>query len=260
MLNRLSHLLDSFFAVLTSHGIGDGVARFLVFQGVILGLTYLVEVRILQSPGVSLSSQIRIVPIVSTPFILLVMAAAQRQQKLMQELAGQARTDQLTGLPNRRAFMERLENAQHSKAGLPGLLAILDLDDFKRVNDFLGHEQGDLCLQRFATLMRAVCCDDESFCRLGGEEFALFIPAQDITRARLHSAALCAGFTFAGLERPLTVSAGFTWFKPGENIKDAMRRADDALYEAKHNGKACAYLRSSKTKQNCTGEELFRTA
>lgn len=99
------------------------------------------------------------------------------QQKTQQELVHQARVDALTGLPNRRAFEELLEQA-HKRATREGgwlVVLFLDLDDFKQVNDTLGHAVGDAVLQTFAQRVRAAMREVDVVARLGGDEFVVLL-------------------------------------------------------------------------------------
>jgi diguanylate cyclase (GGDEF)-like protein len=148
-----------------------------------------------------------------------------------------ALTDPLTGLGNRRHFHERLENEldRAEREARPLALCLLDVDDFKSVNDTLGHEAGDEVLIAVASRLRG---GGESF-RLGGDEFAMILPGLD-EREALH----VANMVVARLaESNVTVSAGVAGHPaPVADRNDLQRTADRALYRAKETGKngACA--------------------
>jgi len=163
------------------------------------------------------------------------LAAANRRLKLM------ANTDILTGLPNRRYALSRLEQeaATALRANQPLSVLILDLDHFKSVNDTLGHDVGDQVLVHAANLMREAARTNDIVCRLGGEEFLVIAPITDGTTALLLAERIRSsieknqpqGFV---LRRPVTVSigvAGSIGAKPG--WKELMKWADDALYLVK---------------------------
>src|SRR6516225_9769767 len=106
----------------------------------------------------------------------------------------QARTDPLTGLLNRRAFLEEMERHidRLDREQLPGTLMFADLDDFKPVNDRLGHEAGDEVLQRTATILRNTVRPSDVVARLGGDEFALWMNGADHLTAAERAEDLCS--------------------------------------------------------------------
>jgi diguanylate cyclase (GGDEF)-like protein len=157
----------------------------------------------------------------------------------------QAMTDDLTGLVNRRRFLEALDTEVERAARLGGGLAIvlIDLDDFKGVNDRFGHHSGDRVLEALGVLLRQHIRDIDLAARLGGEEFALLLPEIGSSDALLVAERLCRSLS----ERPIawvegnalssTASFGVAHFQPGDTGEDLLRLADDALYRAKGDGK-----------------------
>jgi diguanylate cyclase (GGDEF)-like protein len=146
-------------------------------------------------------------------------------------------TDALTETLNRGAFQQRLQEAV---AGLePVVLALLDLDHFKRVNDRFGHPAGDRALRRFCEIVRGEARLGDVLGRLGGEEFGLLLAATELDGAR-HFAerlrATVARETAAG-EVGLTVSIGLAEAAPGMSADELFRSADLALYSAKDAGR-----------------------
>jgi len=151
-----------------------------------------------------------------------------------------AATDVLTGLANRRCFYEFLEKAVSlaRRHGGPLALVSFDLDGLKRVNDSAGHEAGDEVLTSFAALLGAVCRVEDLPARLGGDEFSVLLPHTDQSGAlRLAERVLAAVRSCEVLaQRGVTVSGGVAQWTADELPADLVRRADEALYTAKHGG------------------------
>ncbi|HEY6831283.1 MAG TPA: GGDEF domain-containing protein [Pseudolabrys sp.] len=155
-----------------------------------------------------------------------------------------ASTDHLTGLLNRRAFLESALNlcALHGARGAPVTLMMFDLDHFKKINDRFGHAIGDDALRVFAEVARTSMRSTDIIGRLGGEEFAAIVPgAMDVALKigeRLRSAFETAGVTISSHAIGATVSIGAaTSHARVENIDALLARADEALYHAKHTGR-----------------------
>lgn len=152
--------------------------------------------------------------------------------------------DPLTGLPNRAAWNERLalEHGRLQQTGTGLLLAILDLDHFKSINDTYGHQAGDKVLKIIANVLRKGLRGDDFIARFGGEEFALLMPGSDLSGGsrlleRLRAAVEQCPFHFKGERVTVTMSAGVAVFKSGENASQVLKRADQALYRAKETGR-----------------------
>ena len=162
----------------------------------------------------------------------------------MEKLAEIAVRDSLTGLYNRRHFLERLEEmiALAERSHEPFYLALIDLDHFKQVNDQHGHQVGDDILQRFAAVARQALRRSDVLARYGGEEFIALFPegsnadiAEVLERLRETFASTGHDDLVPGLK--VTLSAGLTGWRPGDNADSLTKRADDALYTAKHLGR-----------------------
>lgn len=154
-----------------------------------------------------------------------------------------ALTDPLTGLANRRFFMERLaEGIERARAtGQLFSLITLDLDHFKQINDRFGHNGGDAFLAAFAGLLRTQTREADLSARLGGEEFALLladarlkVALEVAERLRIKAADLRP---IDGVDYRLTASFGVVEYLPGENSDALLKRADDLLYKAKNRGR-----------------------
>jgi diguanylate cyclase (GGDEF)-like protein len=163
------------------------------------------------------------------------------------EMVRQARTDPLTGLLNRRAFLEEVERhaARQDRDNVPGTLMFADVDNFKPVNDRMGHEAGDEVLRATAALLRKTFRPTDLVARLGGDEFAIWLNGADhMTAAEraefLRDAVPREMAEIVGPDGPrLTLSIGIASREPGdgEPLGDLMRRADHAMYEVKRGGR-----------------------
>ncbi|MCX9158245.1 diguanylate cyclase [Niveibacterium sp. 24ML] len=173
---------------------------------------------------------------------LLLGSLALRHQRASKRMEALAHTDELTGLPNRRDILARLATALSDAGGAPIAIMIADLDHFKPINDQYGHLVGDEILRAIAHVltdtMRAPACVG----RIGGEEFLILLPDSSLTdalaaaeRLRTTIAAIDASRWFA--DRSITASFGLTTAVPGDNVSSLLRRADEALYDAKANGR-----------------------
>ena len=151
-----------------------------------------------------------------------------------------AMTDDLTGLPNRRDVLQRLDDSL-ARGGRCALL-IVDLDHFKRINDTHGHPAGDGVLRAASDVLREVGREPVALGRLGGEEFVLVLPAADLHAAQALAERVRAAIEGMNVsawmpEGPVTTSVGVTVSAAGERTSDLLRRADRALYLAKARGR-----------------------
>jgi diguanylate cyclase len=169
---------------------------------------------------------------------------AQDYREHLEEQRQRALIDPLTGLPNRAAWTERLDQAvaAQSAQGDSLVLAMIDLDHFKSVNDNYGHLAGDKVLKIIATQLRKYLRADDFIARFGGEEFVLLLPATTLAEGAqvlegLRSAVADSPFHFKGQRVSITASMGATALKIGEKSELALKRADQALYQAKNNGR-----------------------
>ena len=169
---------------------------------------------------------------------LLAIALYQRSTYRALRAMKLALTDPLTGLGNHRHFHDRLEREliEAEREGSSFSLCLIDVDDFKRVNDLFGHPAGDRVLSRMATTLRQ---NGEAF-RLGGDEFALLLPHFDESEAVATAGSIIDRIAHLGLEHigSVTVSAGVATFpRQAPDRGELIRLADSALYWAKENGK-----------------------
>lgn len=170
-------------------------------------------------------------------------AVAQQSERL-EQAKEEARIDALTGLPNRRAFEERIRQSHDdfAKGEAPYVVALLDVDHFKRFNDDHGHATGDRVLEVVAKVLRRSQRGTDHVARFGGEEFVVLLQRVseeqaltviDRQRERIGKASLMLD----GKNLSITASAGVAEVRPGESISSVLERADRALYAAKAAGR-----------------------
>ncbi len=232
----MMHRIYRFLAV---KGPEDFVLKFLMFCAMIVALNYAFHLlwpgdgplrhRFIITNGVC----------VGGPFVGLFFLLVQKQTRLQKELSVRSRTDDLTGLSNRRFFLKQAEALLED--GTPGILLIMDADHFKAVNDTYGHQVGDGCLVSIGYRLKRALRTDDVIGRIGGEEFGVFLantaPANTGTVCR----ELLMPIPFGGEAHPhltITLSMGAVAARPGMSLDDLMCAADAALYRAKANGRA----------------------
>lgn len=177
-------------------------------------------------------------------------AAEEARERLLAELAARATTDALTGLKNRRAASEALgaEIERARRYNRPLAIALFDLDHFKKVNDDFGHEAGDHVLRAFARVLENTARSTDVVARWGGEEFLAIVHEADLDAARVFGERVRTGLAAANplaeiledrpaMVRPITSSAGVTALRPEDDADAIVRRADEALYAAKKEGR-----------------------
>jgi len=180
-----------------------------------------------------------VIYVIGTAFIVVVMA--NERVALMHKTA--AMTDPLTGLFNRRAFLEAADLliAKRADKSLPVSVLLFDLDHFKSINDRFGHAAGDNTIKVFAKIAAANLRASDVICRFGGEEFAAIMPGSStdasIVAERLRAAFQSAGSEILNHKVAVTVSIGVATAIPPVQIDALLAQADAALYRAKNNGR-----------------------
>jgi diguanylate cyclase len=163
----------------------------------------------------------------------------------LRRLSDEVSTDLLTQVANRRGLMLAFdaESARSEREGGSALaVGLIDIDNFKKLNDSLGHAAGDVALKTLAASVRERLRPVDHLARFGGEEFVVLLPGTDVEEAcqaltRLQRSLSEALFLHEGREVFVTFSAGVTAWRRGEALQPALERADEALYEAKRTGK-----------------------
>jgi diguanylate cyclase (GGDEF)-like protein len=205
--------------------------------------TWLLVIRDPDRPGVGLPVLIAIVGIALAALLGALVLVWSRNER-MQDLKQQASHDPLTGLRNRRRFGEdlRTELARSRRERTVGAVLMLDLDNFKQVNDTLGHPVGDRVIADIADVLRARMRATDVVARLGGDEFAVVLPRCDLDEAEEVAEAIATAIRLHVLPGeaapPVTASIGIATFGPASEGYDAvLSAADGAMYEAKRGGR-----------------------
>jgi diguanylate cyclase len=162
----------------------------------------------------------------------------------LRRLSEEVSTDQLTKIANRRGLLQAFdaEKARLEREGTQLSIGLLDVDNFKRLNDELGHNAGDVALKSLAEAVSKALRPMDLVARYGGEEFVVLLPNTPVAEGeqiltRLQRSLSGGLFMHEQKQVFVTFSAGVTAYRPGERIEMALERADEALYEAKRTGK-----------------------
>ena len=185
------------------------------------------------------------------PGYLVIGRDVTESKRLMERLENLSVTDPLTGLYNRRQLIARLEEETERAEKLGGdfLVFMVDIDDFKSVNDGVGHQAGDYVLKQVALIMKGQLRDTDTIARYGGDEFAGILEIGDLEKGRkvlqrvLNSVSE-KEFLWEGSRIRVGFSAGLTSFRcSGRDVKSLLAIADMALYDAKREGKGSVRVR-----------------
>lgn len=177
-----------------------------------------------------------------------IVRISDRYQDMLRDINSQlermANTDILTDLPNRRCAIQQVEqNMQQAQAADSALcVALVDIDHFKRINDSFGHPVGDQAIRWIARLMADSLPADQFCARWGGEEFLILLRTRDNHSAArlledLRSMVAVSTFPHAGQQISLSISIGVCHLQADDNLHSLLKRADDALYQAKTLGR-----------------------
>ncbi|MEW8507551.1 MAG: diguanylate cyclase [Candidatus Thiodiazotropha sp.] len=183
----------------------------------------------------------------------------QANEKLLKEIAERKNierileesscTDYLTGLLNRRAMNDRLEQAlaQVARGSKSFCTILLDIDHFKTINDRYGHDIGDLVLKHSVDTIKGSIRESDVLGRWGGEEFLILTPETDLAEADSLAQRVCVELAAASIvlqqhKISVTASFGLTCHRLGENMRSCLKRTDDALYAAKAKGRNCVVV------------------
>lgn len=186
-------------------------------------------------------------------------------QKANEKLEKIAFFDPLTNIPNRRFFIDQvhrlIKSCNRRKVSIA--FGLIDIDDFKLVNDTHGHDAGDLILVELASYLERFCRVDEVFCRYGGEEFAFAVAIEKESDLDSLTTRLIEGIrglkpTLGGNDLSITASAGFKLCQPSDylDFEKAMKQADIALYHSKQSGKNRVTIESAQENDCCIENNL----
>lgn len=221
-------------------------ALFVLFAAILLIrlVPYLTTGVALQTDGIpvaSLSRTLFAMAFGTIPFALVIAAHGIVQGRLNAHLVQLAATDMLTGLVSRRTLHEKGPGLLADSDG-PIALLMIDLDDFKQINDDHGHAVGDLVLQHLATVLRSCLRPDSIVVRYGGDEFCVLIQVQDEAAAvsiaeRIRATVETTPYLHDDAALPVTLSVGVSLHNSGRTLRDLLDEADRYAYEAKSAGR-----------------------
>ncbi|KZN64513.1 diguanylate phosphodiesterase [Pseudoalteromonas luteoviolacea CPMOR-1] len=184
---------------------------------------------------------------------VVVFSDLTERKKAESQLHNLSNRDRITGLPNRNLFFTNLKKL--SQQGTHHALLVFDLDNFKKINDSLGHQLGDSLLSKLAMRLNKLCRQQDTFYRLGGDEFALVMSGTNdihtITKvAKLFLAAIATPFKMANHELVITSSVGIVLFpEDGKTPEILLKNADTAMYHAKQKGNHYLFFNDSMNEQ-----------
>jgi diguanylate cyclase (GGDEF)-like protein len=231
-LDALLFLTLTYMAVAYSpHGV--------VAMGSIMTVAYLVFIEL---PHVTTSGLFFLAVMVSFTMICAMASANswasyERQVMLIRTQETLAATDPLTGIPNRRAYLERVAAAVDAAAwGHQAVVCLVDLDGFKAVNDAGGHAAGDFMLRSVATALGGAVRETDTVARLGGDEFAVLADVSVTFSGEMLAERLRQAVAAVGAASRVTASVGVAEVQPGDDVEDLMHRADAAMYGSKSAG------------------------
>ena len=167
-------------------------------------------------------------------------ALSLRNAALLEAMERMAATDALTGIANRRTFEATAERelARSARSGEPVALVLVDIDNFKRLNDTYGHREGDEVLRTVASILQGACRTFDTPARYGGEEFAVVLPGCDLAAGHRAAERIREAVAALDHEARVTVSAGVAASpRNGTDVDALVRSADGALYESKRTGR-----------------------
>ncbi|MEK7705131.1 MAG: GGDEF domain-containing protein [Myxococcota bacterium] len=228
-----------------------GVVRTTVLisaASVLISIAIVLPTKLYVSGELELSSIVLtvLVPAITAPlFGGVTVMLAYRLDAAQVDMQRMAITDELTQVANRRYFFEELrrESARTQRYGGDFSLVLLDVDDFKKINDVHGHLVGDEVLCALTRMCKQQCRDSDTFARFGGEEFVFILPHTAIEGAvlvaeRVRQCVASTSVMAGGSIIRVTASVGVAAFDPGAtDVQEVVARADAALYRAKHAGK-----------------------
>jgi len=255
-LDLLLLVLAGVVGAIWSTGIRGTVPRKLwglVILGLLLNVALLPAYIWLQEP-ITLSPVVATAASVAVNLAITVLFGSfvERERAMLEaelHLRHLANTDQLTGLHNRRTLIATFEARVRKLHGQA--LLLIDVDNFKSVNDAHGHAAGDEVLRHIARHLQGVVRSGDIICRIGGEEFAVLLSAGSWDEAsnageRLRSAIERHRVRLGQLALQVTVSIGVSWWHGGTTFEDELAAADEALYRAKRSGRNCVRLAAEK--------------
>jgi diguanylate cyclase (GGDEF)-like protein len=217
-----------------------------VAAGLITMATVLVQIRIGSEIAVRVGATLLVTVVFANIFLQMI-------ERLNAQMRSIAIIDPLTGAYNRRHMDDYMETPIMLKKryGTPASLLLIDADNFKSINDTFGHAVGDEILRELATRLRASLRSVDLLFRVGGEEFAVLLPESELAGAlsvaeKLRAAVAAQPFH---ADLPVTISVGLGELRGNEAFRALLKRCDDALYQAKADGRNCVRAAAPSTSQ-----------
>ena len=260
------------YALATTPGVGDGAVLYalpVLWTTLFFGLPG--AIAIIACVGVGHAIALILLPAASSypgrwidvmvsvcSVAVVVLVLERRNELLVARLAMEARTDELTGLLNRRGFHERaaVELARARRDGGQIAVAAIDIDYFKRVNDEWGHETGDRVLAHIGQLLSNECRDIDIAARIGGEEFSVLLPDSGSTAACALAERIRAAIATSDSELPtVRVSIGVVASDVPVPVHQLLHQADSALYAAKRAGRDRTVVAPSDGREATPGRD-----
>ncbi|MDI1253731.1 GGDEF domain-containing protein [Thermomonas sp.] len=232
--------------IAVADSLGGAFARRLILPALLLPLLLTFLFKAVESQlGMSESMALALASVatggvvtVMIMWVAFLLDRSERQRRTVHVLREDARTDALTGLANRRKFDTTLAHALQDKGEGALVLLMLDIDHFKKFNDSFGHQAGDEVLRETGRLLSEVVRTQDLAARYGGEEFVIVLPHSDVLTAEHVGQRILAAFhSHEWLHRAVTVSIGAAVAEPDDGPEDLVRRADEALYHSKQEGR-----------------------
>jgi diguanylate cyclase (GGDEF)-like protein len=231
--------MEWFMRLLEPRSRRDVITRVLFFIAILAVANFLFATAF----GPMLSANILVYQLVNAivvggPFFCFFLLVMLYQVRLQRKLSLLSRKDWLTGLNNRRAFLDVA--GKRNREYRSGILLLLDADHFKQINDTYGHVAGDDCLRSIAYMLKRNLRDEDVIGRIGGEEFAILLANSSPDQARVISERLIKPIPFRAGPAHLTItlSIGAVVTSPDTPLESLFTHADRALYQAKSEGRA----------------------
>ncbi|MFC3200868.1 GGDEF domain-containing protein [Alteromonas oceani] len=237
-------------ALLSPH-IGGRVARYQALAGYLVPCLFgLLVIKSIVSNETSFFG----IFVIGVCWFILIMAGVSafftelvdgQRRETLKELTRMATTDELTGLPNRRTFIERveLELSRAERVSLNLWMLMIDVDNFKEINDTEGHAMGDNVLKAIAGILKSSVRQIDAVGRLGGEEFAILLPDTPLEGARRVAESIRSNIESEVIKGwtdsygPVTISIGVAKAGINDSFQALLDKADEALYDSKHSGR-----------------------
>lgn len=167
------------------------------------------------------------------------LGQARPLEQAFEDLGAKAQSDPLTGLANRAGARAGIEKRNQTPQAFPLGIILLDIDHFKKVNDTLGHDRGDVAIQGVSDLLKQTIRQGDIASRWGGEEFVCFLPGADLEQTLQIAERIRSSVEQASILEhwPLTVSVGVSMARQKDQLDETLKKADEALYQSKGNGR-----------------------